>query len=263
MKLTDHKAQYSNSTNLKSRANLHARYANKNWFDWVARQIDMPDGNDVLDVGCGGGWFWASAAKHYPDNLKITLVDTSEGMVTEAFGNLTRNGQYSQVVGKTADIINLPFDDGSFDTAIAMHMLYHVADPVAAIAEVKRVLRPGGLIALTTNSDDNLRELFELGAETFGGGADDPAARAFSSFTAQELLKSGFEDVRVHQFEDEYAISDVEDVFLYLTSFPPGSEATKPQLQTLNRLISKRFAKGGGVFKVRREGSLITGQARG
>ena len=263
MLITDSAKQYKTSTNLKARGNLHARYATKNWFDWVARQISMPEDGDVLDVGCGAGWFWGAAAKHYPDSLKITLVDQSEGMVTEAVQNLTNNDRYSDVSGKVADATNVPFEAECFDRALLMHMLYHVPTPADAIAEVARVLRAGGMIAITTNGDDNLRELFELGAEVFGGVAGDPAAQAFSASTAQDLLSVGFEDVTVHVFEDEYAVKDPEDIFDYLTSFPPGSQASEVQLDALRSLISARLADGDGVLKVKREGSLITAVVKG
>ena len=263
MLITDPAKQYKTSTNLKARGNLHARYATKNWFDWVARQITMPEDGCVLDVGCGAGWFWGAAAKHYSDNLKITLVDQSEGMLAEAVQNLTINDRYSDVSGQAADAADLPFEADSFDRALLMHMLYHVPVPADAIAEARRVLRAGGQIAITTNGDDNLRELFELGAEVFGGVAGDPAAQAFSTSTARDLLAVGFEDVTAHLFEDEYAIKDAEDIFDYLTSFSPGNQATKAQLELLRTLITRRLAEAGGVFNVRREGSLITAVVTG
>ncbi|MBP0574103.1 methyltransferase domain-containing protein, partial [Mycobacterium tuberculosis] len=51
-----------------------------------------------------------------------------------------------------------------FDAVVAMHMLYHLADPAVGIAEMARVLKPGGTLLVTTNGVDNMRELYALAA---------------------------------------------------------------------------------------------------
>ena len=75
--------------------------------------------------------------------------------------------------------MSIPFADASFDAIIAMHMLYHVPDPAAAIAQMHRVLKPGGILAVTTNGAGNLRRMHEL-ARAFGGAPHDPSSAAFS-----------------------------------------------------------------------------------
>lgn len=249
--------QYKDSRNLKARGNLHARYANRNWFDWVADHLCLSPNSDVIDIGCGTGWFWSSVVGHLPGDLRLTLVDISEGMVTEAVQHLSPNRHFGGIAGQTADAAALPSADRTFDAAIAMHMLYHVPVPETAIDEMARVLRPDGLAAITTNGDANLGELFDLGSEALGGAASDPAALAFGAASAQTLLARRFDTVTVHMFEDIYAIDAAEDIFRYLTSFPPGIHASEEQKQALHLLIAERLGRNNGVLKVKREGALI------
>ena len=63
-----------------------------------------------------------------PEKLDLTLSDLSPGMVQEAVERC-RALPFGSVRGHEADATALPFDDGSFDAVIAMHMLYHVKDP--------------------------------------------------------------------------------------------------------------------------------------
>lgn len=79
----------------------------------------------VLDVGCGTGEFRLSSAACPPDGLRLTLADRSLGMVTRARLDLQAVPieQHSAV----ADLTALPFDDGSFDVALAHYVLYHTS----------------------------------------------------------------------------------------------------------------------------------------
>lgn len=141
-----------------------------------------------------------------------------------------------------------------------MHMLYHVPTPEKAIDEMARVLRPNGLAVITTNGDGNLRELFDLGSQAFGTADSDPAATLFGVGAARTLLAQHFGTVTVHMFEDTYAIDDAEDILLYLTSFPPGIDASERRKSEARHLIAERLGQNDGVLKVKREGAVIRGR---
>ena len=63
----------------------------------MASQPDWPSDGDVLEVGCGAGWFWAEAAPHLSSHLRILLTDISPGMVKEASVRVRENGHWKQV----------------------------------------------------------------------------------------------------------------------------------------------------------------------
>lgn len=250
-------AQYADSRNLSHRGGLHARYAGRNWFGWVAGHAGLVPSGDVLDVGCGAGWFWSSQGPELPAGLRLALIDSSPGMVAEATRRLSDHHAFASVAGHVADAVALPFADGSFDAAMAMHVLYHVSSPARAIEEMARVLRPGGVAVVTTNADDNLAELFALGAQAFGGSAADPAAALFGIDAAHGLLKLHFSSVTVETFEDSYAIRDSEDILAYLASFPPGIDASAEQIDMARGMIEGALARHGGVLATRRRSALI------
>ncbi len=90
----------------------------------------------------------------------IALSDFSPGMIEEAQHNLADAGR--PFAFERIDAQAIPFADASFDMVIANHMLYHVPDRPQALAEIRRVLRPGGRLYAATGGANHLREIGEL-----------------------------------------------------------------------------------------------------
>jgi SAM-dependent methyltransferase len=243
--------QYSTSEKLAARARLHRDFSvdESPWFPWVAMKAGMKPGDRVLDAGCGPGWFWAASAGVVPRDLDITLCDLSPGMIEEAVPRVSGASSWT-VRGEVVDVGRLPFADASFDVVIAMHMLYHLADPAAGIAEIHRVLKPRGRAAITTNGANNLRELYGFNAAAFGTKPEEPVASLFGFTHAETLLRERFGNVAFSRHDGRLRITDPGTVFAAQTSFPPGDGAPEDQLARLEAVITEAFAKAGGVLTV-------------
>jgi SAM-dependent methyltransferase len=105
----------------------------------------LQPGVHVLDVGCGPGTITADLAARVPDG-QVTGIDAAAGVLAEAQAEAGRRG-LTNVQFETGDVYRLAFADGTFDVVHAHQVLQHLSDPVAALAEMRRVCRPGGLVA--------------------------------------------------------------------------------------------------------------------
>jgi SAM-dependent methyltransferase len=106
----------------------------------------LEPGMRLLDVGCGPGTITLDlAARVAPGHT--TGVDRDAGVLAEARSALDSR-QIPGVEFRTADAYALEFDDESFDVVHAHQLLQHLTDPVAALVEMRRVLRPGGVLAV-------------------------------------------------------------------------------------------------------------------
>lgn len=254
--------QYRDSKKLEARANLHRRYgrgSGGNWFEWIARHADLPAGAAVLDIGCGPGWLWEQGKDVFPDGLALTLADSSPGMVADAVKAGEAAGHYGKVEGVVADASHLPFADASFDAVLACHMLYHVPDARVALAEFKRVLRPGGILGVTTNLEGNMGPFYALGAAAFGGKASDPAADIFGLRKAEQLVGEQFEDTVVFEVPGELAVTSAEDLVLALTSFSPGEDAEDAAVARLLALVEAALEEGGGTIVMPKVQGMVRG----
>ncbi len=260
---TGNAQQYGDSRKLAARARLNSEYtvAEVPWFAWVAQNLSLKPDDRVLDIGCGPGWFWAATSAALPERLDLTLADSSAGMVAEAVERC-HGLPFAALTGVTADAVELPFADASFDAVIAMHMLYHLPDPSLAIAEMFRVLRPGGVLAVTTNGAGNMAEIYAL-TTVFGSAPGDPAAAVFGFDHATRLMHAQFGNVTPLLHPAGMRITDPEDVFLALTSYPPGEGADATQLAAFRSAIAKAFQHGNGVLEVAKETGLFLSRKAG
>jgi SAM-dependent methyltransferase len=106
---------------------------------WALQGIGLT--GDVLEIGCGSGAMAAEVLRRYPD-ARMTATDYDDSMVDAARRRLAPFGPRAQV--RQADATALPFPDASFDVALSFIMLHHVVQWEQAVAELVRVLRPGG-----------------------------------------------------------------------------------------------------------------------
>ena len=144
------------------------------------RAIDraMTGDSRVLEVGCGSGEM-AERMAALP-GVSLVATDYSEDCV-----ELTAQ---RGVDARHADVCYLPFDPASFDVVYAGWVLDHVRDTERALAEIRRVLRPGGTFVAVA-----------------GGDVDTAAPRRhrFSSETGERMLSRRFSDVRRQDLETE------------------------------------------------------------
>ncbi|MFF8841495.1 methyltransferase domain-containing protein [Streptomyces sp. NPDC015127] len=102
-------------------------------------------GMDVLDVGCGPGTITADLAALVAPG-RVTAVDAEQDVLVRARAHAEGRG-LDDVRFAVADVHDLDFPDDSFDVVHAHQVLQHVGDPVAALREMRRVCRPGGIVA--------------------------------------------------------------------------------------------------------------------
>ena len=106
----------------------------------------FPAGSKVLEAGCGVGGQTRLLVKRSPD-ADFTCIDISEKSLATA-KRLKDQADFDNVIFRQENIHKLSFEDESFDHVFVCFVLEHLNDPVAALMELKRVLKPSGTITV-------------------------------------------------------------------------------------------------------------------
>lgn len=118
-------------------------------------RLDVHAGERVLDLGCGFGRHSYEALKRGAEVVACDLARPEVEQVRDLARLLVAEGEVDESVMAApvqGNALGLPFDDGSFDRVIASEVLEHITDDETAFAELARVLRPGGRLAVTVPS---------------------------------------------------------------------------------------------------------------
>jgi ubiquinone/menaquinone biosynthesis C-methylase UbiE len=257
-------AQYRDSSNLAARMDIHRRFSlnQYGWHPWIFDHFKLPSRCRILELGCGPGYLWLENLDRIPAGWEILLSDFSPGMLESARKTLEKQCPFKF---KVIDAQSIPCEDNSFDAVIANHMLYHVPDRPAALAEIHRVLKPAGRFYASTVGHRHLVEIgelirqFDLRLDTWENFGK--AAGSFTLENGAAQLSPWFTRIKRYRYKDALKVTDAAPLVDYLLS---GREYIPRERQIAFReFVAREMESRGGVIPITKDSGLFVSIRKG
>ncbi len=257
--------QYQTSKNLEARMRLHKLFSTNSygWFRWVLDQISLTAGGNLLELGAGTGALWRENLGRLPAGVRLTLTDLSAGMVGKEWESLgaDRRFWFARV-----DAQAIPFPTAHFDLVIANHFLYHVPDRARAIAEIRRVLKPGGKLYAATNGERHVVEINELSARLarkyLPAQNKEQVGLWTKTFTLEngvEQLSQSFAQVICQRYPDGFRVTQAQPLVNYVLSLLSSMRGAIPEseIRRLTVSLEEEIRQRGEIWITKDSGILI------
>jgi len=196
--------------------------------DWMVSQLDPQPGQTILELGAGTGETGFAAARRLGDGGRLISTDLPSGMVEVAKRRAEELG-VEIAEFRVMDAEHIDLEDGSVDGILCRWAYMLMPDPAAALAESRRVLRPGGKLALAVMSGPAQNPWASSVAMSIVGlglipPIDPKAAGGVFSLAdpdgLRELLaRSGFEHVQTEEVEFHLRFTDFDDYWSFVREF--------------------------------------------
>lgn len=219
---------YATDDNLRIRHETHEKYTvpKRDYVGWALNRYLWRGQEAVLDLGCGPGVYYDRLIQMVP-NVNYVGVDLLPAMVERHLSTQVAMG----------NAVALPFADHSFDVVMANHMLHHVPNITQTMREVRRVLRPGGVFMVATNSVQSMPELQVLMRRAivlltrYNAAEIRPPAMPSDGFALENgtrVLSRHFYSVVRHDLPSALIFPEVEPAMEYLQSTRDMREVQLP-----------------------------------
>lgn len=195
------------------RCDANTRFAARDLGEEMLARLALRPGTRVVDVGCGAGQHLLRFAQAVAPGGEAVGYDFSADAVAQTRARGAR--------AEVADGAALPVPDASFDALASSFAVYYLPDLARALAEWRRVLRPGGVAAIAGPARGTNQALYEFHRAVTGHPPSDVDRMAIGYVETEVrdgLLAAGFHDVRVETFDNPIRFPDAEAFLDYWTA---------------------------------------------
>jgi SAM-dependent methyltransferase len=261
---------YATDENLRIRQETHDKYTvpQRDFVQWALSCIQWRGDEKVLDVGAGPGTYFDKLNLSHPD-VQYVGMDLMPSMLSR------HEGKQKLAQG---DVHKLPFADDTFDVVMANHMLYHSEDIPAALNEIRRVLKPDGLVMAATNSTQTMPELQVLLRRAIvlltksGATQVRPPSMPSDNFALENgtrLMSQVFFSVVRYDLPSALVFPDVEPAMSYLESTRDLRESQLPKdvvwddVMMIMRQQIHQLIKHLGELVINKQSGILIGTQKG
>jgi ubiquinone/menaquinone biosynthesis C-methylase UbiE len=262
------KIDYQETTNdLLTRINIHDVYGARDIDKWMLEVLPLEKEMKILDVGCGSGKQCFSYLAHLSGKAEIIGGDVSEDLMAKAEEENKKLGQ--RVSFQELDFNKeFPFEKNSFDLVSCSFAIYYAEDIPFTIAQMHRVLKPGGYLFTTGPMPENKQMFYDIISEATGKDIPPMPGSSRYAFEILDTIKEQFSEVDLLVFENPLTFPTAEPFLAYTraslsedrrlwNSFFQNKEDFKKIMGQITEVAEKWLARDGELVMTKVVGGIL------
>ena len=262
------KYDYQETTeDLATRISIHDQYGSRDIDSWMLEILDLEPGMRLFDVGCGSGKQLLAFHRALGGQATIEGGDVNQELLEQARQRVAN-------AGADIRIIDLDFnrrfslDDDSYHLVSCCFAIYYAEDIPFTIAEMHRILKPGGRLFTTGPMPENKQTFYDVIQEATGRPI--PPMPGSSRYASEILdtIRTTFSEVELHRFENPLRFSQAAPFIEYTRaslsedrklwgSFFEGAEDFNRVMEKISQVAQRRAEVGGGLVMTKVVGGIV------
>jgi len=262
------KIDYQETTDdLLARIDIHSKYGSRNIDEWMLHLLNVSQGSQILDVGCGAGKQCFLFLEALQGQAEITGGDVNAELLAKARKENENHGNLVQIVELDFNQ-RFPLPDNKYDLVTSCFAIYYASDIPFTFKEMHRVLKPGGRLFTTGPMPENKRLFYEIIQAATGKPI--PPMPGSSRYSSQILsaIQAQFAKVEVHIFENPLVFDSVEPFLAYTRAslsedrrlwkdLFDGPDAFEQVMGQISTVAARRLEQGGQLVMTKVVGGFI------
>ncbi len=262
------KFDYEETTeDLQTRIDIHDVYGTMDIDQWMLDVLELEEGMEILDVGCGSGKQLLAFHDELAGDAVITGGDVNEDLLQQARERVTEAGADIEIV-KLDFNKRFPQDDDAYDLVSCCFAIYYADEIPFTIREMHRVLRPGGRLFTTGPMPENKKFFYDVIREATG--KEIPPMPGSSRYASEILdsIKDTFSETNVYLFENplifptadpfiEYTRASLSEDRKLWGGFFEDKEDFNRIMESISQVAQRRLQEDGELVMTKVVGGFL------